>query len=467
MPLGASLLTLPLSFKERISQQLAQKAEAEAFFQSLLAPPPTSLRLNPAKPFPIPENWENIPWCKEGRYLPHRPSFTLDPIFHAGGYYVQEASSMILAAFTSFKEPVKALDLCAAPGGKSTLLAALLPPGSLIWSNELVPARASILKENCIRWGYPGHIVTQNQAEELSVCADFFDYILVDAPCSGEGLWRKEPTAAALHWNPELLTQCVARQRQILKAALPLLKVGGTLVYSSCTFNPAENEENIDWLLKEYPSILEPKLISLNREWGWRPLGGEMETSWGWSAWPHRVKGEGFFFALLTKTGDMNNGAIKKNQRRSASAKNKAVYQKISGRYKNIIPQGWLKLPNQELYQKDNLIFAFSPEETELPRGPRYLKVGAYLGEIKGSDFIPAHDFALSILRGEDIPQTPLGYEQALAYLKKEEVHCSAPLGHSLATYNGLPLGWINALERRINNKLPASWRIRKAVADF
>jgi 16S rRNA C967 or C1407 C5-methylase (RsmB/RsmF family)/NOL1/NOP2/fmu family ribosome biogenesis protein len=463
MPLEERLLSLPLPFKERINQQLLQKGDREAFFQSLLLPSPTSLRLNPSKAFPVPANWQNIPWCKEGRYLPERPSFTLDPIFHAGGYYVQEASSMILAAFTSFSEPVKALDLCAAPGGKSTLLAALLPRGSLLWSNEPIPSRASILKENCIRWGYPGHIVTQNPTEELSACKAYFDYILIDAPCSGEGLWRKEPTAAE-HWTSALLEKCIARQRQILKAALPLLKVGGTLVYSTCTFNPAENEENIAWLLAEYPSLLALKPVGLNPEWGWRHFGGETEMSWGWSAWPHKVKGEGFFFALLTKTGDMDSGAMQKNKRRSASAKNKVVYEKISSRYKSIIPRGWIALQNEELYQKDNFIFAFSPEETELPRGPRYLKVGVCLGEIKGNHFLPTHDFALSILRGAEIPQTPLSYEQALAYLRKEELELKTSLGYSLATYSGLPLGWINALGKRINNKLPASWRIRKAI---
>ncbi|MCS6903828.1 MAG: RsmB/NOP family class I SAM-dependent RNA methyltransferase [Bacteroidia bacterium] len=452
---------LPPLFENRIRNQLQE--QAPVFFESLLQSPTTALRIHPHKTFAIPSNWQKIPWCKEGYYLPGRPSFTLDPRFHAGAYYVQEPSSMILAAFSFFHEPVKVLDLCAAPGGKSTLLATLLPPGSLLWSNEAIANRASILKENCIRWGYPGHIITQNQPHELNMLQEFFDYILVDAPCSGEGLWRKEPLAVQ-EWTPYYLEKCVVRQRQILEAAIPLLKVGGTLVYSTCTFNPAENEENIIYLLKKYPSILQLKTIHLASTWGWTENRDHEGKVLGYTAWPHRVKGEGLFFAVLQKISALPYNDSK--QQTSTKFKNSQhIFQSISSRHKAILPLSWLELINQKLYQKDNFIFALTPEELKLPKGPHYLKVGICIGQIKGKDFIPSHELALSLMRGKEIPTTSLEYEQAIMYLKKEDIHSlNTTPGFSIATYQDLPLGWIYVSGKRINNKLPSSWRIRQNI---
>ena len=251
--------SLPPDFISLMRSHLGEE-QAEALFEGLQQPPTVSVRLNPRKTshFQVsPELLADpVPWCPDAYYLDGHKAFTFDPLFHAGAYYVQDASSMYLSTilerfFTLPPSPIIALDLCAAPGGKSTLLASHLPEGSILVSNEPIRKRAQVLAENMQKWGFPGSIVTQNYPDEFGHFRSTFDLILTDVPCSGEGMFRKDPVAIQ-EWSLENVHQCAQRQREILRAIVPTLKPGGLLVYSTCTFNRFEDEEQVEWLQQEY-----------------------------------------------------------------------------------------------------------------------------------------------------------------------------------------------------------------------
>ena len=248
-------MNLPLDFQHLMINDLGQE-EFDQLAEALSLPAPTSVRINTDKAkkeeLPILDNAESVPWCKNGYYLPERPQFTFDPLFHAGCYYVQEASSMFLAHVLQqyVKEPVKALDLCAAPGGKSTLARAALPAGSLLFANEPDRRRANILLENIQKQGHPDVVVTNNYPHHYARTKLLFDVILADVPCSGEGLFRRDPKAVA-EWSVTNVQKCATLQRQIITDIWDRLRPGGLLVYSTCTFNLHENEENILYICEE------------------------------------------------------------------------------------------------------------------------------------------------------------------------------------------------------------------------
>ncbi|MDX1666694.1 MAG: RsmB/NOP family class I SAM-dependent RNA methyltransferase, partial [Saprospiraceae bacterium] len=275
-------MPLPEAFLQRTRQQLGD--EFEAFVRALDGPPPVSIRLHPRKKFSLPENTGKVKWCPGGLYLPERPVFTLDPHFHAGAYYVQEASSMFLSEavrqWIDLSQPLRVLDLCAAPGGKTTLLNSLLPEGSLLLSNETIASRFRILKENATRWGYANTCLSQADPAALSEIDGFFDLVVVDAPCSGEGLFRKDRNARQ-EWSEELVDFCAGRQKRILTDALGLLAPGGTLVYCTCTYSREENEDNAHWLCEEMDLI--PRKMTLSSEWGIE------EQTYGYQLYPHRL----------------------------------------------------------------------------------------------------------------------------------------------------------------------------------
>lgn len=249
---------LPPDFISLMRSHLGEE-QAEALFEGLQQPPTVSVRLNPRKTSHLQVSPElladPVPWCPGAYYLDGHKAFTFDPLFHAGAYYVQDASSMYLAEvlrkYETSDTPLAALDLCAAPGGKSTLLASHLPEGSILVSNEPIRKRAQVLAENMQKWGFPGSIVTQNYPDEFGHFRSTFDLILTDVPCSGEGMFRKDPVAIQ-EWSLDNVRQCTQRQREILRAIVPTLKPGGLLVYSTCTFNRFEDEEQVEWLQQEY-----------------------------------------------------------------------------------------------------------------------------------------------------------------------------------------------------------------------
>lgn len=432
-------------------------AEADHFFRSLTESPPVSVRHNPRKGGGIPGT--PIPWCTTGRYLDERPAFTLDPAFHAGGYYVQEASSMLLEQAVQQSldttQPLVALDLCGAPGGKSTHLASLLSPGSVLISNEVIRSRAAILAENMTKWGYENVVVTSNDPQDFRRMPEFADLIVIDAPCSGEGLFRKDP-GALKEWSAQNVLLCSSRQRRIFADAWTILKPGGVLIYSTCTYNDRENIGNLHRIREEYHPEFVP--IPLSPDWGIETIN-HMECI-GYQCFPHRVKGEGFFFAALRKPDQLTSGQLRLRKQLNRAP------DKLIGSIKP-----WVLNPDELLFFLHGQQVRFFPmaQEKILLASLDHLHVvqaGTGIGEPMKNKVVPDHALALSVRRNHDaLPGIPLSHGQAMAYLRKDALPLHSPCpGFHVVTYGNLGLGWVNVLPNRINNMYPPAWRVRKPV---
>lgn len=448
-------MTWPDSFTKQMQQQLGDTSEA--FFQALEASAPVSIHLNPQKPLSFRHSLFPIPWNKNGFYLPSRPVFTLDPLFHAGAYYVQEASSMFLAEAVGqcvdLNKNLRVLDLAAAPGGKSMVLASILSSDSLLLSNEVIQSRYQTLRYNVSKWGYPNVWTSNNDAKGLQKLGPFFDLIVVDAPCSGEGLFRREPEAAT-EWSAEQVQYCSARQKKILADTLQLLRPVGCLIYSTCTFNQLENDENAKWLCKEFG--LEPVQLDIPADWNIHP------TDMGYQFYPHLVRGEGFYLAAFTRTSKDEASADSKNRR------HKGPLQKVSKKIANTF-QHWIaedKNTVSFLHPKTGE-FHMLPSSLEadaqlLASAVKKIYLGTALGTIKGQQLVPSPSWALSTWKASNIPAVDLGELQALKFLKKDQLEAAnVPRGWQLATYKGQGLGWLKGLGKRVNNYHPNAWRIR------
>ena len=297
---------LPEAFIDN-TRQLMGEERFERYLQSFEEDTPVSIRLNPQKAANMEViDGEQIPWCRNGYYLKSRPNFTFDPLFHAGCYYVQEAASMFLdevlrqcMSLTSHLSPLTSLDLCAAPGGKSTLLRAVLPEDCMLYSNEPIRNRASILLENVTKWGYKNHIVTNAYPKDYRKAKMKFDLILCDVPCSGEGMFRKDE-ATIREWSPQQVEKCWQLQRDIVSDAWACLNDGGLLIYSTCTFNIKENEENIRWILSEFDDA---KVVPIDTKPEWNITGSLLEgfTEPVYRFIPGITRGEGLFMCVLRK----------------------------------------------------------------------------------------------------------------------------------------------------------------------
>lgn len=410
-------MKLPSSFQTRVRALIGD--EADALFAALEQDAPVSIRLNAKKlssitPSIHTDTLQPIPWCRQGFYLQKRPAFTFDPLLHAGCYYVQEASSMFLEQVLKqhIDAPVAMLDLCAAPGGKSTHARSLLPEGSLLVSNEVIRSRVHILAENISKWGYPDAVVTNNDPSDFSALEGAFDVILTDVPCSGEGMFRKDP-AAIDEWSPENVALCQARQRRIVADVWPALKEGGLFIYSTCTYNIEENEENINWIAQE----LGAEVLSVNVPDDWQVTGNLAEMDFPvYRFMPHKTLGEGFFLAVLRKT---------------------------SGEANEYTTAQLEKMLNKRLR-------VVRPSSGVPPTS-------------KGKDIIPSHDAAMMMDASVSYPQCELTYTQAIAYLRREAIVLSSeyPKGYLLVTYRNVPLGFVKNIGNRANNLYPQEWRIR------
>lgn len=435
---------LPESFKDRIRKQFSP-GEVELFFASLQTTAPVTIRNHPVKQktqTQLPE----IPWCKQGQRLPERPIFTLDPHFHAGNYYVQEAGSMLL-------EPLLAehlerlsngliLDLCAAPGGKSTHLLSLLGKNCVFVSNEIIPQRNKVLRHNLAKWGYPNTIVTQSQPTQITESGLKFDLIVIDAPCSGEGLFRKDPKAI-LEWSPAQAHQCALRQNNILDDILPALKTGGLLLYSTCTFNPEENDFQIKRLLETGNfRLLTPT-----------PPEAIQPTSYGWQASPHLSATEGFYCSLLEFTGEESK--FKKSEK-SQKQKSAPIFQSSD----------WLSTPEKYIIYPEGEYLNAATQEVksavmQLTTSCYLRSYGIVLGSVKGKDFIPSPELALSIELKSNLPVIELSKDEAISYLRCETITAgSTENGWHLVQYKSSPLGWAKKIGNRWNNYFPKEWRI-------
>ncbi len=434
--------------------------ELPLFFRALEETPPVSIRLNPVKRLPEGQEpaGERVQWCQEGVYLSQRPVFTLDPVFHAGAYYVQEASSMFLCEAlrqtVDRSVPLRVLDLCAAPGGKSTLIADFIGPDGLLVANETIRSRAGVLRENIEKWGYANVAVTSGEAEDFARAPGFFDVVVTDAPCSGEGMFRKDPDSTG-EWSPENVAVCSARQKRILASAVECLKPGGILVYSTCTYNKEENTDNVSWLSAGFP--LELRKLRVPEQWG------ITETEGGYQFYPHKTRGEGFFIAVLQKTG----GEVHKTA--DANFKNLSAIPKVS------VPlvSGWMK-KNAELryFQTASGEIMALPEKwigefSVLEKLVRLKWFGVNVGEIKGKDMIPSHALALCHQISTEIQHLDTDRTQALRFLKKETIELPEDIrnGWTLVRHHGLNLGWIKVMPGRMNNYLPQDRRIRMDIA--
>jgi 16S rRNA C967 or C1407 C5-methylase (RsmB/RsmF family)/NOL1/NOP2/fmu family ribosome biogenesis protein len=442
---------LPTAFQKRIELQLGQRSVE--FLQSLKTAAPVSIRLNPEKHSSAFPSATPVPWCNTGFYLEDRPVFTLDPFFHAGSYYVQEAGSMLTGLLVEHmlrlkNEAITVLDLCAAPGGKSTHLLSLLPEGSCLVSNEPINTRNAVLRENIMRWGYADVIITQNEAADFASNGAKFDLIVVDAPCSGEGLFRKDPEAIS-EWSEAKAEGCALRQKQILDDLLPALKEEGFLLFSTCTYNPDENDRQIKRLLDQGFFRLELPEAPLN----------VVHTGYGWQAWPHLVKSEGFYCTLLKKTGSNGNSGMVKEIRNNSN--------KYPQTLKSDSLKSYLK-PDSGLsfYQRSDFVYAWRESvqslHRQLVKNITIRQAGLLIGEIKGKDMIPSHALAMSIDRNESLSGYSTDYDGAIRYLRGQDPGITDEgQGWAILLYRGTALGWIKKISGRSNNYYPLSIRIR------
>ena len=420
----------------------------------------TSVRLNPGKIFNkqfsiFSTQLEKVPWCSNGFYLNKRPSFTLDPVFHAGAYYVQEASSMfleeVLKQTVDLLQPLKLLDLCAAPGGKSTLIQSLLNKESLLVSNEVIKTRVNILAENISKWGAANVIVTNNDPGDFQRLLDFFDVIIVDAPCSGSGLFRKDP-AAISEWSEQNVQLCSQRQQRILADILPSLKDGGLLIYSTCSYSEQEDEQIADWLLETMK--VESLKLKVDAEWGIVETQSAKHNAYGYRFYPDKVKGEGFFIAAFRKSGD-----------EQQLGKFKSKSEKLSAKEIEVV-KPYLQHADDFLFikQKEEVIALPKQLENELAAVQSCLyikKAGVKLGTIIRNELIPDHELAVSTIISPGLPVAEVDLADALQYLRRQEIKIdTAAKGWALISHQHLPLGWVKILPNRVNNYYPKDWRI-------
>ena len=446
-------VSFPDAFEKRMKASLT--TDWSAFENAHAMASPVSIRLHPRKKTSIPD-LRPVPWTSLGFYMKERPVFTLDPLFHAGTYYVQEASSMFLEqAFeqtVSNKESLRVLDLSAAPGGKSTHLAALMDGKGLLVANEVIQSRANILAENIQKWGYPNVLVTNNDPKDFSNLHGFFDVIVVDAPCSGEGLFRRDASAMR-EWSTNNVDLCAARQTRILHDVWRALKHNGTIIYSTCTYNEKENEDNIIHFLNNHQAQSLP--LTIDPSWNVTVIKKDNMT--GYRFFPHKVEGEGFFLTVIKKL-ESEEASFSKPKHRLVKAV-RPVVEKLST---------WIEMPDRfEFVQHKDLVFvipkAIEHDIDQLLQSLRLLYVGTNIATMKHEKAIPEHSLATSIIiNAENFNCIEVDRKTAIDFLRRDTISVGEqPKGYALLTFSHIPLGWVNVLDNRVNNLYPQEWRIR------
>lgn len=466
-------MSLPPLFVQQMRTLLPQ-ADYALFEAALNEPSPVSIRFNP---FKQPAQWpayaasslfqgsHNVAWAQDGLYLAQRPSFTADPLFHQGAYYVQEASSMFVeqainTALALIKDsesgldnnstPRLAIDLCAAPGGKSTLVRSLLPKEWLLLCNDPVRPRAEVLKQNMQKWGHEGAVVTCNRPQDIGRLSGLADIILVDAPCSGEGMFRKEEKAVS-QWSPTLVEECAKRQKEILKTAWPALKEGGFLIYSTCTYNTLEDEQNILYICQQ----LGGEAITIPIKSEWNICGSLLESADipVYRFLPHLTRGEGFFLALIRKTAAAS----------PAHIKGKSGLRPLPVNLQSLLLPTERHLVMERGDEAWAIPALYAPLIEVLCRILYPLSAGVPIHTVKGRKQLPHQALALSrLLNTEAFPTMALNKEDAIQYLHYMPLKISAPKGFVLLTHEGLGLGFCNNIGQRANNLYPKEWRILK-----
>ncbi len=465
------------SFRKYLEEAIGEE-KALVAFSAFESPAPTAVRKNPSKGGTCPEG-RRVGWCEHGRILPERPQFTLDPHFHAGAYYVQDSSSMFVGhAFRHLLgcvarpsgRPVRVLDLCAAPGGKTTDMAASLREAFgddfLLVSNEVMKARAGVLADNVALWGDPNVVVTSDDPRAFSALPGFFDIIVADVPCSGEGMFRKDEEAQR-QWSVDNVALCEARQRRIVADVWPALASNGIFIYSTCTFNRYENDGNVRWIADELGAE------ALFAEDVLKPGGGVIKTELGFSLVPGHVEGEGQYCSALLKTASDSVGSAVPYAKKAVFANGN---RKKAGPYAKepVFANGGevSGLFTIEIYikQRGETVIAvpknLALDVTVLESALHVIAAGCAAGTLKGTTLVPDADLALSTAfnRGA-FPEAEVDRQTALAFLHRDAIMLSdAPKGYVTIIYDGLPLGFVKNLGNRCNNLHPQSRRIRMNI---
>ena len=424
-------------------------AQVAGVLAAMLDAPTPALNANIRKRTALPTAAGRVAWNVNGQYLCEGYSPVFDPLWHAGGYYMMEAASQSVAhvlAALPLPAQARALDLCAAPGGKSTVLLNSLPDDAVVVSNEIVRSRANILYENAVKWGCDNHLVSHVDPQTLAASGLLFDLILVDAPCSGEGMFRKDVQARA-EWSLDNVNQCALRQRDILTAATAMMAQGGYLIYSTCTFAEAENDAQIDALLA-------------SGDWQVVPVDFEacpadnrpLKTRHGWQFLPGITQGEGLYNTALQFTG-LNEPGRHKIETHFHPFKGAVTFQSpIEAGAHTLVADGprvWHMHPAVQAVANHLRTF-----KTPL------LKAGIAVGALKGKDLLPDHELAL--WNGWS-PQHGVEMElaDALNYLRGQSQRGMHPKGWNLVLHQGQALGWMKSIGDRWNNAYPQHWKLR------
>jgi 16S rRNA C967 or C1407 C5-methylase (RsmB/RsmF family)/NOL1/NOP2/fmu family ribosome biogenesis protein len=414
--------------------------------------PQYSIRLN-SKKFKHELNLEKVNWCKNAYYVKDKPRFSMDPLWHAGAYYVQEAGSMFLSSIIEAlpfeNKPTHVLDLCAAPGGKTTLMADVLPEDCVIVANEMIPQRLKSLHENIIKWGNSNIITTNNQPTAFENLPNYFDLVLVDAPCSGEGLLRRNDEALN-QWSPKLIEECCYKQKQILSSALETLKPGGFLIYSTCTYNTTENEDNLTWLINENNCLpVDLQMILPSEITVTETLGNK-----AYRFFPGITMSEGFFITVVQKQNDHSGDKHWSNKTTKIKYAANPMKELIEFNQRSVLVEekGMLKFYSEKVLE--GLI--------HLDKHLKINDAARDFGTVKNNKFIPAETlgFANSINIDESLI-ADLNYDDAILFLSRGNLQLTVEKrGYTFLRFNGVIVGLANILENRLNNYYPNHWRI-------
>lgn len=450
-------MLLPADFEKQMISLLGEEGFS-ALSDSLDESPRIAFRPNAAKGAQTADGLERVPWSSSGVYLRERPAFTFDPLLHAGAYYVEEPSSMFVEqALRQVGKPHRVLDLCAAPGGKSTLLRSLLDDDVLLVCNEPVATRAQVLLENMLKWGHASVVVTNDYPVDFAALTGFFDVIAADVPCSGEGMFRKDAGAVS-EWSPAAVSTCAARQMDIVRSVWPALAVGGYLIYSTCTYNAEENERNVERICRE----LQAEVVEINVDESWGVTGNLLKgTSFPVCRFlPSRTGGEGFFLAMLRKKGEETFAGHRKGKEMLAPLK------KCFGCWLDDRVDQWRQ------WERADTVFAIpdvvAADFGRLSAVCRVLSAGIPIATLKGGKQVPHQGLALSThLKSRTFPEYEVNREEALNYLRRLSFSLPSDCerGYVLLTYHGFPLGFVNNLGNRANNLYPQNWKIRSSYA--
>jgi 16S rRNA C967 or C1407 C5-methylase (RsmB/RsmF family)/NOL1/NOP2/fmu family ribosome biogenesis protein len=443
----------PQAFVNRIATQYT--SEHDALLHALNQEAATSVHINSAKKTDVFSDANKVLWYNQGVILKERPSFTLNPLFHAGCFYPQESSSMFLfqalLQTLSEKENLRVLDLCASPGGKSIILSDFLKNKGVLISNEVIKLRNAVLRENLIKWGATNAVVTCNDPKNFNSLHNYFDCIVVDAPCSGEGMFRKDSNARN-EWSESNVQLCSARQQRIIDDVLPALKNDGYLIYSTCTFAPQENEWNCKYWIDNYD--LECVTLNIHNDWNIHTI--EEDGVVAYQFLPHKVSGEGFFLSVFKKK--IHSGGSWQSRR------SKGIFTDVPKKELPLLP-GWLQTEKHTLIKTQlNQLCACPLQLDELNQLCNTLYVtmpGVELGQLMNSDFIPAHALALSHFSDKLESRIELSENESLNYLRGDTIQSEKSPGWYLVQYLGQSLGWVKVLKGRVNNYYPKEWRIR------